>query len=155
MRTRMTLVALTLLALSPLLTNAQAAPKKHYDDRTVLEAVRPALEKGTKVPLRLPTYFSTEGEDQLYAQVESATAKAYSVLIDFDPECHGSTACHFGEISGKAIANGARPPRGKPVKLAKKTTGYFVDGPCGASCSDSTLTWDEGGYRYTVAEKAG
>ena len=43
---------------------------------------------------------------------------------------------------------------GKAVKLAKGITGHFIDAECGANCSDSTLSWQQGGFRYMVGIKA-
>ena len=31
----------------------------------------------------------------------------------------------------------------------------FTDATCGANCSDSEVTWDEGPYRYAVGLKVG
>jgi len=147
---------LILLMLSPVLVRSQPTPKNGSDDHAVLESVRTSLARDSKVPLKLPTYFATEDEDyKLYATVDAATVAAYSVELALVPDCAGATACHWGEVAGKALKAGSRPPKGRAVKLVQNITGYFVDGKCGASCSDSTLTWDQAGHRYTVAIKAG
>ena len=147
-------VVLILLLIATGATWSQEAAKKGGGNG-IVEALRGDLKKRTSVPLRLPTHIAAEpGEDQLYAVIESVSATAYDVEIAFDPECHTSSACHYGEVSGKTIKKGARHARGTAMKLAGGLTGYFVDAGCGASCSDSTLTWDEGSYRYMVTGKA-
>jgi hypothetical protein len=47
------------------------------------------------------------------------------------------------------------PLKGQQVKLANGIRGYFIDAKCGASCSNSDLSWEQKGYRYTVGIKAG
>jgi hypothetical protein len=56
-------------------------------------------------------------------------------------------------VSG-TLAPGSKRPNGKPVKLERGITGYFIDAKCDRVCNDSTLTWQQGGYRYTVSIKA-
>lgn len=92
-------------------------------------------------------------EDGLRAELVSAGAKGYSIDLDFDPDCHQASACYDGSISG-APSPGGTPP-GKPVKTSLGVTAYFVLGPCGASCSNSTLTFDYKGNRYVFEEKGG
>ncbi len=126
------------------------------DDKTIFQNVLPTLEKKTRVPLSLPTYLATENEtNKLYAIVEAATPARYELQLAFDPECNGGNACRYGFVAGQAIGSNARRLKGKPVKLAKGLTGYFVDAKCGANCTDSILSWNQNGYRYTVGIKAG
>ena len=122
---------------------------------SIFKPVLPILQKKTRVPLRLPTYLATEGEEYpLHAIVEVATPTHYELQLAFTPDCTGGTACRYGTISGQAIRPSAKRLRGKTVKLAQGITGYFVDATCGANCSDSTLSWNQDGYRYTVGIKA-
>lgn len=131
---------------------AAAAPAKSRD---IFEAVLPQLRKKTKIPLRLPTYLATDAETEpLYATLETITSNRYEIYIDFDPNCHGGAACHHGTVTGEVIKK-LPPLKGKRVKLSKNVKGYFVDAECGANCSDSTLTWEQNGYRYSVGIKAG
>ena len=112
--------------------------------------------KKTKVPLWLPHYIpESEGDIPLYAQVETVTAKSYSILLGFDPECNGGTACRLGSVSGEKINSQNKILKGKKITFSRKRQGYFVDAICGANCSDSTLSWQEKGYLYQVAIKAG
>jgi hypothetical protein len=123
---------------------------------SVFSPIIPTLKKKTKVPLWLPSYIpESDGDIPLYAQLETVTAKSYSVLLGFDPECNGGTACRLGSVSGEKINSQNKILKGKKITLSRKRQGYFVDATCGANCSDSTLSWQEKGYLYQVAIKAG
>ena len=153
MKTRTIQVFVLLLSLIAIIAQGSAQKRS---DAEVLAAVVPELRGKTRVPLKLPTYLGDEQSEEypLYAIVEEATASRYFVQIAFSPDCSGGTACRWGGTTGKKIGPRTRRPAGKPVKLARGITGYFVDSTCGANCSDSVLTWDQAGYRYTVESKA-
>ena len=122
----------------------------------VFKPIIPTLKKKTRVPLWLPSYVpESDGDIPLYAQLESVTAKKYSILLGFDPACNGGTACRLGTVSGEIINSQNKILKGKKITLSRKRQGYFVDATCGANCSDSTLSWQEKGYFYTFAIKAG
>lgn len=127
-----------------------------YSDATIFQQVLPVLREKTRVPVRLPTDLQAfESTPSLYAIVEAASPSRYELEIAFTPDCNGGGPCHFGSVAGQVIKRGQRRPRGKPVKLARGIVGYFIDSTCGANCSDSTLSWDQDGYRYSVGAKAG
>lgn len=122
----------------------------------VFKPIIPTLKEKTRVPLWLPNYVpESDGEIPLYAQLETVTAKSYSILLGFYPECNGGTACRLGSISGEVITRKNKISRGRKITLSGKRQGYFVDAICGANCSDSTLSWQEKGYLYRLAIKAG
>jgi hypothetical protein len=122
----------------------------------VFKQIIPILKKKTQVPLWLPSYIpESDGDIPLYAQLEIVTAKNYSILLGFDPECNGGTACRLGSISGEKINSQNKILKGKKITLSHQRQGYFVDATCGANCSDSTLSWQEKGYLYRLAIKAG
>lgn len=134
----------------------QPIPQGSFDDKTIFQSVLPALKQKTRVPLRLPTYLATENETyKLYAIVETATPARYQLQLAFDPECNGGNACRYGFVAGQTVRSRAGRLKGKAVKLARGITGYFIDATCGANCTDSTLSWNQDGYRYTVGVKAG
>ena len=109
----------------------------------------------TRVPLRLPSYLPTESErHELFAIIESASASAYKIQLAFTQNCSGGNVCHYGTLTGRAMSKPQPSPQGKPVSLVRGLTAYFVDANCDATCPDSTLTWDENSYRYTVGLKA-
>ena len=111
------------------------------------------VQPQTRVPLRLPAIPSVE-ENPLFAIIESALPSAYKIQLAFTRDCIGSV-CHYGRISGRVIKQGEGRPRGAKVVLATGRVGYFVRGSCTSRCLDSTVTWDEGAYRYTVGLKSG
>jgi hypothetical protein len=134
----------------------QTSAQKKLSDAAIFEPLMPELRTRTRVPLKLPTYLGDEQTEEwpLYAIVEEATPTRYFLQIAFSPDCSGGTACRWGGATGERIGTRMDRPTGKPIKLSKGITGYFVDSTCGANCSDSVLTWDQEGYRYTVESKA-
>ncbi len=123
---------------------------------SIFKPIIPTLKKKTRVPLWLPNYIpESDGDIPLYAQLETVTAKSYSILLGFDPECNGGTACRLGSVSGEMINSKNKMLKGKKIILSRKRQGYFVDAICGANCSDSTLSWQEKGYLYKLTIKAG
>lgn len=101
--------------------------------------------------MRLPTIFPGAGGD-LYAALTTAKPGHYSISIDFTRTCHGADACHYGDLDGRRV-QGTAKPAGYALPLGKHVTGYFQLGRSGASCALSTITWDAGGYRYSVGAK--
>ena len=121
----------------------------------VFASVLTELQSKSRVPLRLPTYLANEEETSpLFAIVETAAPTRYEVQLAFTKNCTGGNACRYGRVSGQAIGKAAKQERGQAVSLTQGITGYFVNAKCGANCSDSTLTWIQEGYRYTVGIKA-
>ena len=128
------------------------APKQLITDgRVIFKPILPKLQNSTRVPLRLPSYLAAEDEsNQLYAVIDEATPTYYQLQFAFNSDCMGGTACRYGVVVGQALSSKAKRMKGKPLRLARGITGYFVDGICGVSCSYSTLSWIQNGYRYTV-----
>jgi hypothetical protein len=134
----------------------QQVNSKTAQPHPVFKSIIPKLKKNTKIKILLPNYIpGLEGENPLYAIIETATKDKYDILLGFSPDCSGGTACRFGMISGEVITNKTPKLIGTAVSLAKGTTAYFVDAKCGANCSDSTLTWRQKGVQYTIGLKAG
>jgi hypothetical protein len=122
---------------------------------TIFEGVAPTLGQKTRVPLKLPSYLATEAEtNPLHVIVMTVAPGRYELQLAFTQNCTGGTSCRYGMISGQTVRRGMKRPRGKPVRLLHGITGYFIDAKCGANCSDSTLTWQQAGYRYVVGIKA-
>jgi hypothetical protein len=141
----------------PLITakSVSVSPTKQTTN-PVFSPIIPTLKKKTKVPLWLPSYIpESEGDIPLYAQLETVTAKSYSILLGFDPECNGGMACRLGSVSGEIMNSKNKILKGKKITLSRKRQGYFVDAICGANCSDSILSWQEKGYLYKLTIKAG
>ncbi len=114
------------------------------------------LKQSTKIAVVLPKFIPfSDGEDKLYAVIESATPKKYSIILGYTPDCGGGTACRNGTLTGEAVTNRTPHLTGKSVTLAKGITGYFEDYKCGANCSDATLTWRLSGVQYSFGLKAG
>ncbi|MGH2416568.1 MAG: hypothetical protein ACRDEA_23310, partial [Microcystaceae cyanobacterium] len=106
------------------------------------------------------------------------TPTSYSLSLDLIPDCMGTTACTFGEVSGaKITANTPKIPEDytihqqmwqdpnirdipkslespSKVQLAQGITGYFIPFFCATACDSSRIIWDLNGYRYQVGIKA-
>lgn len=140
----------------------------------VLSSTISKLKAKTRVPLKLPTQIPQE-EYPLYITVNTATSDQYELTIGTDSDCSGGNYCRYGTISGRKITPSTpsveeeyaflNDPTYQPsvrskekmgkIALANGTEGYFIPYVCGASCDDSKVIWEQGGYRYLVGIKAG
>jgi hypothetical protein len=118
---------------------------------------RRELEQRTEVPLMLPTElnfaYDLDNSEGPHAIIEEAFKDAYTVMLAATPDCNGANICRFGWVAGRKLKRGEQI-EGKKVRLAKGTTGYYVEGECFAYCNPSTMSWVKGDYLYTVADKA-
>ncbi|MEH2068716.1 MAG: hypothetical protein V7K47_11240 [Nostoc sp.] len=122
----------------------------------VFKSILPKLKQKTQIKILLPKFIpESDGQNPIYAIIETASPKKYDILLGFSPDCNGGTACRLGVLSAEAVTRKTPRLTGKPMSLAKGITGYFVDFSCGANCSDATLTWRQQGVQYTVGLKAG
>ncbi|NBD15511.1 MAG: hypothetical protein GVY04_05000 [Cyanobacteria bacterium] len=135
---------------------------------TEVYAIMPEGSEPTNPNPSVPTFFP---------HIAEAKPSRYYISLDAAAECSGSNACSLGKVIGEKITNNTpdipqefveyrelyrndpnnqKPPvRRSPekpaqVQLAGGITGYFVPFVCGASCSNSEVYWDQGGYRYVV-----
>ena len=143
------------LALFMLLLLASEIGAQTTSSGAIFDKVLQPLRQRTRVPLRLPSYLATESETSpLYAIIMTATSKRYELQLAFTPDCDGENVCRYGMVSGIVAPPRPKRPPGKPVKLMRGITGYFIDAKCDRTCSDSTLTWQQDGHRYVVGIKA-
>lgn len=122
----------------------------------IFRQVFPALKSATQIPVLLPGYVpEADTPDRVFAILETADASTYQILLAFTEDCRGGTACRLGQVTGAVATPKAAVVAGKAVQLNNGIMGDFVEAKCGANCSDATLTWDQDGYRYMMAIKAG
>lgn len=122
----------------------------------VFRSILPKLKQKTQIQILLPKFVpGSDGENPLYAIIETATKNKYEILLGFSPDCNGGTACRLGVVTAEAVTKKTPRLSGKPVSLAKGITGYFEDFKCGANCSDATLSWRHKGVQYAIGLKAG
>jgi hypothetical protein len=152
LRDLLSLTLFSLVLLSPSLVYAMPTTPD-----AVFTSILPKL-KATKVPVLLPADTNREGElgkpESPYASIEDISSSRYEVELGYGSDCNGGGACHIGTIVGEKLTAKSPKLKGKKMKLATGQTAYFVDATCGANCSDSKLSWEQGGFRYTVAMKA-
>ncbi|MBD2355885.1 hypothetical protein H6G41_14870 [Tolypothrix sp. FACHB-123] len=130
--------------------------KTSLQPNAVFRPILAKLKQKTRIGILLPKFVPESDEGTpIYAILEKATRNQYEILLGFSPDCTGGTACRLGVVTAEAVTRKTPRLTGKPVALAKKITGYFVDYSCGANCSDATLTWRQRGVQYTVGLKAG
>jgi hypothetical protein len=123
------------------------------DSTRVFSAVARELKSSAHFTVLLPKYLPDDVMSRrVYAVIRTKSSSGYVVDLAYAPDCRGATVCSIGEITGsrKPI-----PLTGTAVTLSNGARGYFVLGPCGASCSDSTLTWRHATAYYEVAMHAG
>src|ERR1700730_3850442 len=134
-------------------------------EREGFAAVTSALKGRTVVPLVIPSSLPKDEEvDLFFCTVITLEPNEYEVIIGWDTECVGGTACRVGSLYGKRsrgsrITGTGNYPferrRARRVRLRGGITGYFVDVTCGANCSDSKVFWKKDGYEDMVGLKAG
>ncbi len=142
-----------------------SAPRLPVIERDGFAPVPSALKGKTRVPLVIPSSLPKDEEvDRFFCTVITLEPNEYEVIIGWDTECGGGTACRVGSLYGKRsrgsrITGTGNYPferrRARRVRLRGGITGYFVDVTCGANCSDSKVFWKKGGYEYMVGLKAG
>lgn len=108
-----------------------------------------------RIPVLFPTYLTPDEAalSKYFGNLEGADSSGYSYILGATPDCGGGTACRFGTFVAETPLQTPQPIRGTPNALANNLTGYFVPYTCGANCSDSTLTWQQGNVRYTIGLK--
>ncbi|MEH2161309.1 MAG: hypothetical protein V7K38_09715 [Nostoc sp.] len=132
------------------------AQQSKIQPHPVFKSILPKLNQKTQIRILLPKFIpESDGENPIYANIETATPKNYEILLAFTPDCYGASACRLGAVTAEAVTHKTPRLTGKRVSLAKGFTGYFVDFTCGAGCSDATLTWRQQGVQYVVGLKAG
>lgn len=146
--------ALRAVALGCLVALLGSSPSPSSAERAAAKrAFAPILKPLSKsaIPVLLPGALPGPDLINAIAELQSAGANGYEIDLALAPDCGGATACHIGHISGHR--SDGSTIAGEKVSIALGLTGYFVEGPCGASCSDSTITFDRNGYRYVFGEK--
>ncbi|MBC6473086.1 MAG: hypothetical protein GDA48_09935 [Hormoscilla sp. GM102CHS1] len=81
------------------------------------------------------------------------------IRLNYARRCYGGTACRLGIITTEKLTQAQEKLTGTVLEKSETSlgtgiTGYFVDGTCGANCSDATISWDQNGSRYTLGLKA-
>jgi hypothetical protein len=134
----------------------QETQRKNSQLHPVFKPIFSELKQKTQIKILLPQYVpESDGENPLYAIIETATKNKYEILLGFSSDCTGGTACRLGMITAETITPKMPRLTGKSIFLGKSIFGYFVDFRCGANCSDATLTWRQNGVQYTIGLKAG
>jgi len=112
-----------------------------------------SVQRYTQIPLRLPDCLPLSDEHpELFAIVRSATTDGYRIQLAFSTECAETDRCHYGILIAKVVDNNTAL-EGKPVSLANGVTGYLMESNCGEKCNNSSLTWNEKRYQYTITLK--
>ena len=141
---RRMVVALFAVIASNLGTEAVAAQSAE----TVFAPVLPKLKAITQVPVYLPVRLPAENGNW-FADILNATPTSYLVEFSLMPNCNGTSACSFGDVSGSALNDKDFPPlSGKKMRLADGEAAYFNAAICGgAGYTDSVLLFSRHGYR--------
>jgi hypothetical protein len=123
------------------------------DRKTFLRSAK-QIKKKSRVPLRFPYYFPYENNTKFYVYIHAIDTNGYKLDLGFDSECEGQNICRYGSVSGKYLPAKKRL-KGKRIRLSRNIYGYFEDAICNSYCNDSTVTWREGSYLFSVGIKAG
>lgn len=120
----------------------------------IFQPILSKIQKQTRIPIFLPSYIPESDQPRLLAILENVNSSEYKIMLAFDENCTGGTACRLGSISGDSV-EAKFVPDGEEVTLVHNITGYFIDANCAANCSDATLSWIENNIHYLVSLKAG
>jgi len=154
------LLAATVVALLAGPPTDGQSPDMLPNGRQVAKALRPILAKlssGTAVPLRLPSYipFSSDPKNPVYSSLSYLSESSYEVELSWSQDCSGGNSCHLGTIRGSKGSD-EQQSGGSLVWLRPGLKGHFTPAVCGgAGCTDSTISWSEGGFVYSMSIKAG
>ena len=117
----------------------------------------------TQIPPMLPTSFMITDEMVLYPTVMTMEPGMYEISLDYGEDCNYATACHFGVLAGSLTSGNelystpniyVEADRAVPVTLANRIEGYYIEGLCGASCSNSLIVWVQDFFQYIIGSKA-
>lgn len=157
---------------------SQAIPPSIPNAATVFEPILGQI-KTRQVPVRLPTYIPSVGQfpaqsgtnqAPVYANLNEFESNGYQVILGYSADCAGGNACRLGTVQGEIKPTTAivqlyqsddylyshrSQEQLSEVVLANNIQGWFLPWRCATSCSDATVVWEEGNYRYAVGIKAG
>ena len=112
-------------------------------------AVMPKLA-GIRVPVILPQTF--DEEIKLYSSALIVHWDSYLIGIWDTPDCNDVMVCRLGHM--EAGRPSAKRLTGTRVYLKQfRVYAYYVQGPCGFGCQDSTLAFELHGFRYVLGIK--
>ncbi|MBV8364256.1 MAG: hypothetical protein JO193_06800 [Candidatus Eremiobacteraeota bacterium] len=117
-------------------------------------AIAPAkIYQHAHIPVLIPSVMPDRGVRRVYENVDLAETGKYRISFGLAPNCRGATACEAGTVAGGANVD---VPVGhfEHVRLRDGTTATFMPFGCGASCSDSGLTFRWHGVVYELLLKA-
>ena len=117
----------------------------------------------TGVPVMLPEAFPVEaGLPAIYPNIVMAEPNLYEAVLEYGPDCNRAGACRYGSLG--AVYNPSKSPtstpsfiydtdQAVPVRLDNNIPAAYIQGLCGANCSDSILFWNYGDYQYMLGLK--
>lgn len=124
-------------------------------DESSFETALKTIREKTRVPLKMPTYFTSpayftapQKRTPLTAVVREAATDSFEFEFCLSESCRSEE--FYGSVSGeKSTAD--KPKFDKTFRLAQGITGFYQKATCGASCGDAILFWEQNGYRYAVS----
>ncbi len=152
-------MCLSVMSTLPVAAVSRPSPrdgKPHAKPDPVFVKVVVDLRSRTRLAVVLPSRLPDlgQGRTKLYASLSEATPRGYEIVLGFTPDCSGGTACRIGTIGARMVAAPQVQLEGKAVTLGNGTAGWFAPATCGASCSDSLVTWRDGETERFVGIKA-
>jgi hypothetical protein len=144
------LILAPLLALMVGLLGIAPAKVPDFDTSPLVDATIPVL-----VPTAVPNFFLPVYMNAI-AGAPMTQDGGYVVIIGGHPDCDGGTACTLGQVEGEPTHSHRIPAGYHSVRMHDGTTGYYVNGKCGANCEDSfNLVFFKANAKYIISLKGG
>lgn len=127
-------------------------------DESSFKAALENLREKTRVPPKLPTYFTSpsyftasQKRNPVKAVVTRAEPDGFEIELCLSETCKSDE--YYGVISGEKLSAATeRIKFDKTVRLARGVTGFYEEATCGASCGNDQIYWQQNGYRYMISQ---
>lgn len=110
-----------------------------------------ALRTRTRLPIIVPAAIDVSDvtDHRVYVEIETATARAYTIDVDLAPGCYGVHACGYFSLS--AAARGGGVPHHRRVDLGRGVAGDLQPSALYAYPTDTVISWRLGTTAYTLS----
>lgn len=137
-----------------LVTASAADSGATLNAKVVPPSMRPAvnaLRTRTRLPIIVPAAIDVSDvtDHRVYVEIETASARTYTIDVDLAPGCYGVHACGYFSLS--AAARGGGVPHRRRVDLGRGVAGDLQPSALYAYPTDTVISWRLGTTAYTLS----